>query len=221
MECGKSLNPESTQYRASLKETSKDTSDKSGKSKVGNNAQEEYMTESDIQVINFDEFFVKDFAAETNTRQLPSCDALYVGADGTYTLIEFKNGKIEVENNPLSTEKLGKKIQRRNKVDNAIKQQLSHSLLILLKAFGKDIDFLTRKLGFILVYNEDKNPNIAKSVQESKSYNEISAEVGTLGNYPILPGGFGYLRNYRPFLKSVNVYTKEQFEEKFVAGISR
>lgn len=68
-----------------LKNTSKDFSNK-------NNI--EYMTESKIKVINFDEV-VKEYRKKYSIKDLPkSNDALYISNENYY-FIEFKNGKLK------------------------------------------------------------------------------------------------------------------------------
>jgi hypothetical protein len=97
-----------------------------------------YMTESQIKVINFDNF--TGFIAKVlHPQETPtSCDALMF-CDEAFFLIEFKNGKIEGDEKK-----------------SEIKIKILESLLLFLGEFYKTVDYTRENLIFILVYNENK-----------------------------------------------------------------
>lgn len=68
-----------------LKETSSDDSDKYNI---------KYMTESDLNVISFDDVIKKYMKDKHFNSFIFSNDALYITENGTWIFIEFKNGKI-------------------------------------------------------------------------------------------------------------------------------
>lgn len=98
-----------------------------------------YMTNSEIQVINFDK--VKEsYIREMNLSNIPcSNDALYIGKDKKLFFVEFKNGVI-----------------KKSDIFN-IYNKIYDSLLIFNDIIGENISFCRQHLYFILVYNERKN----------------------------------------------------------------
>lgn len=114
--------------KASLKETSMDDSDPSAVS---------YMTESSLEVINFDQ--VK--RRYTNALGLSENNAASVDAVIPFSqhiaFVEFKNGKVNNRN---------------------VKDKLRDSLLLFLDITGKTAAYARNHLDFILVYNLEKNP---------------------------------------------------------------
>ena len=112
------------QRRNSLKNTSYDAE---------NN---EYMTESDLNVLSFDDI-KEDYLKEHNLRadMANSVDALSTDGDLTY-LIEFKNGK-ETDH---------------HQIENKLKDSVS----ILCDEWGRTLSDTRKDIVFVLVYNEDQ-----------------------------------------------------------------
>lgn len=134
--------------RSSFKETSRDSD--SGEIK--------YMTNSEVQVINFDG--VKDdYISKMKLSDIPcSCDALYIANNERIFLIEFKNGVVN-----------------RKKAYN-VYNKIYDSLLIFNDIIGENISFCRNNLFFILVYNEEKNPKEIISKYMHKKAKENHAE---------------------------------------------
>ena len=79
---------------STLKQTSKDDNN------------EEYMTESQIKVINFDSVGGDKYTRNNNLRiQLKTNDVLFLHSDRRYTFIEFKNGKLLDKTNKIDIKK--------------------------------------------------------------------------------------------------------------------
>lgn len=169
----------------SVKETSKDS----------DSEEISYMTESDLQVINFDK--VKEqYARNLGVSETPcSSDALYLSKAGCYYFIEFKNGKVK------------------NNVIYNVYNKIYDSLLIFTDIVGENISFCRQNANFILVYNEDKNPNDEKE-QRDKSRVAI-------GKHFMKKAGKKFIRfNLEKFEKlyfqEVFTYTETEFEQEFV-----
>lgn len=117
-------------HKSQLRKTSKDDNNKNNVS---------FMTESKLDVINFDAV-VKDYAREHKLNSIPtSNDALYISDDGRILFIEFKNGVIDKET-------------RYN-----IKEKIFDSIFILTDILEKNISYTRENVEYILVYNEEKN----------------------------------------------------------------
>lgn len=170
----------------------------------------EYMSTSEIKVINFDrvkeEYFegVKvskteedggsppESGGSTNEKDeenLPkSCDALYFGKDEIIYFIEFKNGKLKGE-------------------WNNIRIKILDSLLIFSDITEKNLKFTRSNSCFILVYNENKNQKyFVRNQVTSKSKKGILTEQ--IDRYKNM------------YFKEVYFYNEDEFEEHFVAKYS-
>ena len=172
--------------KVTLKETSKD--DSKQKEDVV-----EFMTESALQVINFDgvktEYTNKlGLSEETAT----SVDALTQTCDHI-VFIEFKNGKVH---------------------NSEVKSKIKDSLLILCDILGKNIDYTRKNLDFVLVYNESKNtvPNQYKKriPQESTSRSYITKTFLQKGGQEIVL--FDLERYKNLYFRTVHTFPKEEFE---------
>ncbi|WP_152607244.1 hypothetical protein [Terrisporobacter othiniensis] len=182
------------QFRETLSETSKDT------------ANNEYMTNSNMNVINFDsykEFYINklnlpiiyDSRNTPQKRGIKSNDALFINNDEIY-FIEFKNGSINDSNNgPFS-----------------LHTKLYDSLLILLDTIDENISFSRKNIKYILVFNETKKHK-AKSFR-SNSLNAISSRLADLSNKEIIHFDLHKFKDI--YLNEVHTYTKSQFERNFV-----
>jgi hypothetical protein len=162
------------EYQISLKEASCDSSIKP----------HEYMTESICGVIDFDK--VKESVFNKSAEVPTSCDALHFDGKELY-LIEFKNGKIEGDNNKV-------KELHRNAYD---------SLLLLLEKFGATALSMREKINFIVVYREDKND----------CRHKINKHVAELAKGGLVRFGFG---KFSPWYKSIATLDMNAFNDGFV-----
>lgn len=168
-----------------LKELSKDTD---------NN---EYMTESKIQAVDFDE--VKNlYERELNLHGKPrasSVDAISHTKD-SIVFIEFKNGDMH-----------NQKVKVREKIRD--------SLLVFGAISNKTISYTRQKVEFILVYNETRNPlpnQYTKGVvQPSESCRFISKRLAQLGKSEFVLYGLEVFKGL--YFRDVHTYSQEEFEE--------
>lgn len=183
-------------YINTLKETSLD-----GESSIA-----EYMTESQIEVVDFDKV-KEEYAGNLHLSIRPtSNDALHIAAGSNDTFIEFKNGSLWQEK---------KRAEVRSKIYN--------SVLMLTDIIGENISYTRKHLNYILVYNETKNPdeeniNEKTEVQDSQAREEISKSVFKLAKERKIRFGLDKFKGY--CFKEVATYTKEEFEQEFVAKLS-
>lgn len=144
--------------RSTLKETSKDDSNT------------ECMTESDIEVINFDKV-KEDYVKNLSAKGAASLDALVIYED-RIELIEFKNGCLVKREKENKLEYIGKKIR--------------DSLLLLCDILNKNISYTRNHVDFILIYNESKKPITSKE--------KIASRVTQKGGGEFTRFGFGRLK---------------------------
>lgn len=175
---------------ATLKETSKDESDKE---------HIEYMTESGRKVVHFDG--VKDeYVEDLGLGVVPnSNDALIDGRDKV-VFVEFKNGYI---NFPEQFK---------------IRKKIYDSVLIYSDIVSEGISKMRTYLEYILVYNEDvnkDNPELPekkdKHVQRSASFDNFANTVSNLAKDEYVGFGIRMFENY--CFKRVHTYTKREFEK--------
>ena len=162
-----------------------------------------YMTDSQIQVINFDK--VKDCYIKNLALSNTPCsnDALYFGKDNKIFFVEFKNGVLDER--PRRNFNLCKKIY--------------DSLLIFNDIVNKNISFCRKNLYFILVYNESKNRREAcKTEQEESSKAIISKKIHKKAKKKFVR--FGLDRFEKLYFKEVFTYTESEFEDAFLSQIS-
>ena len=183
---------------STLKQTSKDDNN------------EEYMTESQIKVINFDSVGGDKYTRNNNLSiQLKTNDVLFLHNDRRYTFIEFKNGKLLDKSNRIDIKKL-----------KDIELKILNSMFVLGDIEEKSLNTLKEITNYILVYNEEKNsPNEKNSISEIGNYfinqgSSLSVGENTFGKDEIICFGLEKFKNY--CFKNVHTYSKEEFEEKFV-----
>ena len=183
---------------STLKQTSKDDNN------------EEYMTESQIKVINFDSVGGDKYTRNNNLSiQLKTNDVLFLHSDRIYTFIEFKNGKLLDKSNRIDIKKL-----------KDIELKILNSMFVLGDIEEKSLNILKEITNYILVYNEEKNsPNEKNSISEIGNYfvnqgSSLSVGENTFGKDEIICFGLEKFKNY--CFKNVHTYSKEEFEEKFV-----
>ena len=111
-----------------------------------------YMTDSQIEVVDFDK--VKDdYAGNLHLPIRPqSNDALHIALGSNDTFIEFKNGSLRYE-------------EKRKEV----RRKVYDSVLMLTDIIGENISYTRKHLNYILVYNETKNPDDENIDRENSS----------------------------------------------------
>ena len=183
---------------STLKQTSKDDNN------------EEYMTESQIKVINFDSVGGDKYTRNNNLSiQLKTNDVLFLHSDRRYTFIEFKNGKLLDKSNKIDIKKL-----------KDIELKILNSMFVLGDIEEKSLNTLKEITNYILVYNEEKNsPNEKNSISEIGNYfvnqgSDLSIVENAFEKDEIICFGLEKFKNY--CFKNVHTYSKEEFEEKFV-----
>lgn len=165
----------------------------------------EYMTESELEVINFDcvkEMFSKNLDNQTD-RTLCSNDGLFC-IDNLEYMIEFKNGRIK------------------NDTIHKLFWKNFDSILIYLHYKSDSIEKIKDSLNYILVYNEDKNYNhkgTDTEISSSNSRTEIGNTLAKKSGDTFIKFGLGYFKNY--IFKNVYTVTKAEFEERFVGNWTR
>lgn len=171
-----------------FKETSKDTD--SGEAK--------YMTQSEIEVVNFDE--VKNRYIKDMKLSITPCsnDALYISATGEYYFIEFKNG-----------------VMKKEKIYN-VYNKIYDSLLIFNDIINQNISFCRENVNFILVYNESKNPNENEEILINPKV-AIGKHFSSKAKTKFVR--FDLNRFKKIYFKEVYTYTEKEFEEEFLAKL--
>ena len=149
-------------------------------------ANNEYMTESSLEVINFDKV-PNEFSRGKHWAGVPkSNDALYIDSP-LWTFIEFKNA-------------------RDGKLDQVdIYRKIYDSIMMLLElGIVPDMDFVRNHIGYILVCRAKKPKNLA--VIHNYAQNRAKSET--------ILFGLRKLKDY--LLAEVHTYSPEEFEERFV-----
>lgn len=197
---------EFSNFTTSLKETSKDDSDK--RNIV-------YMSKLENAVVNFDKVKEKYVSELENKLSMTpfSNDALFE-KNGKWFFIEFKNGTID------------------NLTNAKIKMKIYDSLLVLLDILKQDIEFSRKNITYILVFNEENINKKCTSKDFDKNeylkFNQVpSADSASRANLLFmledLSGCFGKpqfgLERYKNFIFN-EVYTipKYRFDD-FIKNI--
>lgn len=176
----------STKYKSTLKECSCDNSE----------SRKEYMTNSSLEVINFDAV-KNDYVAPLKIKEIFSNDALFIKntEKEEYIFIEFKNGKIDA------------------RIVFEIRKKIYDSLAIFCDIFDLNIKNTRENLDYILVYNMDKEH--IKSFDEEKSDEKFFKNLlKNTNEAERIRFGLRMFKTY--FFKDVHTYTTEEFKEKFV-----
>lgn len=157
-----------------------------------------YMTQSELPVINFDKV-KNEYVSDLHLATVPSSnDALYRDKEGYYYFIEFKNGKVS------------------SKKSHELQKKIYDSLLIFNDILDVGISYCRENVDYILVYNEEKNPE-ENNMSERSTPPSLVAIAGHFAN----KAGKSFVRfGLEPFermyFRKVNTYTEREFEEKFV-----
>ena len=149
----------------------------------------QYMTESTIEVIDFDKI-PNEYARGKHWPGVPkSNDALFID-HATWTFIEFKNGKVEKDD---------------------IYRKIYDSIIMMLELnIIPSIDFVRNSVNYILVCN---NTRPAPSY-ESEHRKMIHSHTKKLAKSEIVRFELDKLLGY--LLAEVHTYSPEEFEVKFV-----
>lgn len=176
---------------------------------------EEYMTESQTEAIDFDDVkkkYMKELSKSVNlSKTLLSNDALFISHEGECFFIEFKNGTID------------------NKENFDIIRKIFDSLLMLFDICTNEgcrcnsLTFTRESMTYILVYNSDKCfKKTSLELVEEKNTVEIEQEsfdklaldlLGEAGE-SLIRFGLSQFKGY--CFKNVFTYDKVQFEKEFV-----
>jgi len=173
-----------SESRQSLKETSKDDS---------NSPDIQYMTTSEMEVINFDLVKRKYAnALDLSEESATSVDAILPFRDGIIFL-EFKNGIVNNRN---------------------IKDKARDSLLIFLGIIKKSIEYSRRYIDFVVVYNAEKNP---LSSQEKKRRLQETPSRVSIATCLMKKAGEEFIRfdleRYKTlYYRNIHTYTKDNFD---------
>lgn len=157
----------------------------------------DYMCEFDHEILDFDK--VVDLYVKENMNisgKLKSNDAL-LEKDGSYIMIEFKNGKLI---NNKGDEKKQEVVKLKEKNYDSV------NILSFLK--NESILELRGKLTYILVYNDEKNP-----------LDYIKKRSHELSNKPYVRFGMNKFKDY--LFNKVMVLTKDEFANEFLKIINQ
>jgi hypothetical protein len=158
-----------------------------------------YMTDSMIDVVNFD-LVKNEYVKDMSLSELPeSNDAFYVDDTEEMCFIEFKGGR-------LNKEKI-----------YGIRLKIFDSLLILKDIININISHTRTNLNYILVYNENKNPLSSDEdnvIQVSKSRVAIGDYLMKKGRLKLIR--FNLERFEKLYFKNVFTITEEEFNSRFV-----
>lgn len=180
--------------KASLKKTSLDEN---------GNAAKCYMTDSDLEVYDFDK--VKErYVRSLGLAQMPkSVDALTSSVSGEFCLIEFKNGKLDKDK--------GEEVRRK----------AYDSLFILCDLLGIGPVQLRQKAVFVLVYNTEKN-SFGGGSAESGTVNSllrIKSTIGNKANKPFIPRTLSGLVGF--CLKDFHLVAQDEFDTKILPCLEK
>ena len=167
-----------------------------------NGTTKEYMTESDLSVINFDKVKVRYVRDHNYTGSISSVDALLEIDDNNFAFIEFKNGKLD------------------KKKQFELRQKVYDSIIIFNDIFDSDIEYLRKHAAFILVYNEVKNEDKDEEIPENEQvrenihFQDFANHMASLCNKNRIRFELKYLKKY--CFKNVYTFSRTEFEDFIV-----
>ena len=171
--------------KASLHELSKDDHD---------NVEENFMTDSEILAVNFDEVkrqYVNQLRHSEDDAY--SVDAIFQNERGTF-FIEFKNGKVKSSN---------------------VRWKVFDSILIFSDITNASVEWMRNNVEFILVYNAQKNydHNAQRSSERrmTPSLRKIAKYKKKKGNQEFIR--FNLERFQGLYFRRVHTYDEIEFEE--------
>ena len=156
-------------------------------------SRKQYMTESQLKVINFDRFS-KYYCKTTGVAKEPTTnDALYKTATGKWVFIEFKNGTIKKDE---------------------IYRKIYDSLIMMIETgMIPDFAYARTQMSYILVYNKEIILQ-EKREKEQTSKDRMHRHMEEKADEIFCLFGLEKLREY--LFEDTQTYTKEQFEKEFV-----
>lgn len=159
-------------------------------SKDTSEGQPQYMTERTEEAVNFD-LVKRDYTNRLGLSEdtASSCDSLAFLPAGS-VLIEFKNGKVRSAD---------------------VKTKIRDSLLIYGGITGQSISDTRTEMEFVLVYNEQKNPNNAPYPGDAPSRVTIASHLANRAKTEHIR--FDLERFQKLCFRAVHTYTPEEFEK--------
>lgn len=166
-----------------------------------------YMTESSLEVFDFDKVKEK-YSQKYNVYKTPnSNDVLFFNSDDEVYFIEFKNGKLTQYEN-------GK-----------VKFKFLESILMFLDIVNEGLAYARNNIKYILVYNyeanrDNKNYSDEEKIQEVhyKSHKDPRVKIGQslmgLANKEFVR--FDLARYANIYVKEVHTYDVEDFKKHFL-----
>lgn len=164
----------------------------------------QYMTESQLQVIDFDAV-KNEYIKPLQLREVPkSNDALFEADGHVIVFVEFKNGKLD------------------RKDGYEICRKIYDSILILSDLISLKLSDIRQRMIYILVYNEHANINNAnvvspavqeksKKIDRSLAMDGFAREMMRLSKQEYIILGLNKFQNY--CFKEVHTYTQKEFED--------
>jgi hypothetical protein len=166
---------------------------------------DEYMTNIDLPVINFDKVTIS-YQKKCNLSACPcSNDALYITENGLIVFIEFKNGTLD------------------QKKAFELQYKIYDSLLTLFYIEKEKKSIPKNKLVYILVYNDEKNSESSPSeqnsydrktqIQSSPAKDAIGKILASKANSHFIK--FGLEKIGKLYFKEIFTWSKKEFEKEF------
>lgn len=171
------------EYKCDIRKASRDDTNK------------QVMTESKIEVIDFDKI-PNVYSRGRGWGAVPkSNDALYKDINGRWFFIEFKNGKFETAD---------------------IYRKIYDSLIMLVDiGIVDNFEYIRNNFYYILVYNDQKNNKASKT----EGLNMIYFNIQQRAQQEVKILGIGKLDGY--LFKETHTYNKSQFENKFIRKVEQ
>ena len=164
-------------YLTTLQETSKDN----------HNNTAIYMTNSNLEVVNFD-LVKNEYCKNLGLDNVASSvDALFFKEENIY-FIEFKNGRIE---------------------KNEVVKKMYDSLLMFSDISQKDISYFRKHLHFILVYNDEKVKE-DDFVLRQKHHIQESYNRSFINSHIKIKNKYDFAKYQELYFKSVNMKTSNE-----------